>query len=176
MKSLISNVLKISLFALVCNVYAVDFSKKQLVNLEYAYNYGKYMHYEKENNEMGYIYAALAWKESSAGTMFQGGENHQAYGMFQNYLPTLRARIEQKGLDIEDKYIIEVVSKSKRISADFAKIELEYWLKVRNGNLKMALASYNAGWKWQGSIGYANDVISKANYLKRNQYFANLDG
>lgn len=56
---------------------------------------------------------------------------------------------------------------NREVSAFYAVDELVYWLDVRNGNIRLALASYNAGWNYKAGLGYADEVLKKANHLKR---------
>lgn len=153
------------------------FSNVQLDNLHYAYQFGEQYqksgkakeHSERYNNNgLGYIMAALAWQESSAGINLKGKSGHQAYGIFQNYLPTLRSRVKEVGWNMTDSEIIHMVKKRKN-SAAWAYIELSYWLNRHNGDMRKAIASYNAGNNWKAGNGYASEVIAKANYLKSNK-------
>lgn len=150
------------------------FSNVQLDNLHYAYSFGeqfqkngkfKEHQHRYDNNGLGYIMAALAWQESSAGTNTAKGKGHHAYGMFQNYLPTLRERVKQVGWKMSDEEIVRMV-KSRKNSATWAYVELSYWLDRHKGDMRKAIASYNAGNKWKAGNGYASQVIEKANYLK----------
>lgn len=151
------------------------FSNEQLDNLHYAYAFGeqyqksgKFKEHESryDNNGLGYIMAALVWQESSAGlnTGMQK-QKHHAYGMFQNYLPTLRNRVTQVGWNMSDKEIIRMVKKRSN-SASWAYIELSYWLNVHKGDMRKAISSYNAGWNVKAGNKYASQVLEKANYLK----------
>lgn len=153
------------------------FNDTQLDNMRYAYSFGeqydkqgKFKKREKryDNNGLGYIMAALVWQESSAGIKEKGKRGHEAYGMFQNYLPTIRERVKQLGWNMTDQEIIRMMKKRNN-SAAWAYIELSYWLKVHNGNMRKAIASYNAGWKVKAGDAYASDVLKKANYLKSQQ-------
>lgn len=153
------------------------FSNVQLENLQYAYSFGEQFQKDGkfkghnnryDNNGLGYIMAALAWRESSAGLKTQGGNEHHAYGMFQNYLPTVRERVKEVGWNMTDAQIISML-KDRKNSATWAYIELSYWLDRHNGDMRKAISSYNAGNKWQAGNKYASDVIAKANYLKSNK-------
>ncbi|BBC78177.1 hypothetical protein KNT65_gp129 [Escherichia phage EcS1] len=154
-----------------------NFSNEQLDNLQFAYAFGE--QYQKSgkfkehnarynNNGLGYIMAGLAWQESSAGVLTKKSKEHHAYGMFQNYLPTLRSRTKQLGYNMSDREIIRMV-KSRENSAAWAYIELSYWLEIHKGDMRKALSSYNAGWAVKAGNKYASDVLSKANYLKSNK-------
>lgn len=154
------------------------FSNEQLDNLQFAYAFGE--QYQKsgkfkepkdryDNNGLGYIMAGLVWQESSAGLNTGAHkEKHHAYGIFQNYLPTLRSRVSQVGWNMTDAQIIKMV-KDRGNSASWAYIELSYWLEKHNGDMRKAIASYNAGWKAKPNSKYANEVLKKANYLKSNK-------
>ncbi|ANA49461.1 hypothetical protein BI049_gp107 [Salmonella phage vB_SnwM_CGG4-1] len=154
-----------------------NFSNVQLENLNYAYQFGeqfskdgKYKTHDKRynNNGLGYIMAALLWQESSAGLNTKGKSGHQAYGMFQNYLPTMRERTKQIGWNMTDLQIKTMLNKRSN-SASWAYIELSYWLNRHDGNIRKAIASYNAGNNWKAGNKYASQVIEKANYLKSNK-------
>lgn len=153
------------------------FSNVQLDNLHYAYSYGE--QYQKsgkekeprnryDNNGLGYIMAAISWQESSAGTNLKAGKGHHSYGVFQNYLPTVKARAKQDGKQLSDSEIKQML-KSRRNSAKWAYIELSYWLNIHNGNMRKALASYNAGWNVKSGNTYASNVLEKAYFLKTNK-------
>lgn len=153
------------------------FSSEQLDNLQFAYAFGEQFQKSgkfKERNDrydnkgLGYIMAGLAWQESSAGTLMGGSKEHHAYGMFQNYLPTLRNRIKEAGWKMSDKEIIQMLKKREN-SATWAYIELTYWLDVHKGDMRKALSSYNAGWAVKAGNTYASKVITKANYLKSHK-------
>ncbi|QQG32152.1 hypothetical protein CkP1_0125 [Citrobacter phage CkP1] len=154
-----------------------NFSNVQLENLNYAYQFGeqfakdgKYKTHENryDNNGLGYVMAALLWQESSAGLKTTGKSGHQAYGMFQNYLPTMRNRIKQIGWNMTDSEIKQMLN-NKSHSASWAYIELSYWLNRYDGNMRKAIASYNAGNNWKAGNGYASQVLEKAYYLKSNK-------
>lgn len=161
------------------SAYSVEptFSNEQLDNLHYAYAFGEQYQKSgkfKENPNqkgLGYIMAGLLWQESSAG-INQGlnKDKHHAYGMFQNYLPTLRSRVQQVGWKMSDKEIIRMVQKRQN-SASWAYIELTYWIDVHKGDLRKAIASYNAGWNFKAGSKYASEVLEKANYLKSKKMF-----
>ena len=79
------------------------FSNEQMENLQYAYAFGeqfqkngKYKENPHQHNGLGYIMAGLTWQESSAGVNTGlNKDKHHAYGIFQNYLPTVRERVKE---------------------------------------------------------------------------------
>lgn len=153
------------------------FSNVQLDNLKFAYEFGeqfgkdgKFKDHKTryDDNGLGYIMAAMTWQETSAGLNMPFKKGHEAHGMFQNYLPTLRARTRQIGWNMTDQELVGMVS-SRNNSASWAYIELSYWLNVHKGDIKKSIASYNAGNSWHKGSKYANDVLAKANYLKSHQ-------
>lgn len=152
----------------------VNFKEVQLDNLKYAYDVGVQSDIDLE--DIGYIFSALVWQESSAGTITgEGKSGHKAYGIFQNYLPTVKSRLKQRGLTYSDQNVINML-KDRHFSAIFAEMELSYWLEWHKGDIFKSLASYNAGYKWQRSKGYANEVLRKANHLKKyDNNFLNTD-
>lgn len=154
---------------------AVEFSKEQLDVLQYAYAYGNQFTVKGKKDEirpddksgLGHVMAGIAWQESSAGANMGRKPGHHAYGIFQNYIKTVRAKIDANKLGVKDCEI-KAMLEQRHHSAQWAMDELQYWLKVRNGNIRLALASYNAGWDYKAGLGYADAVLKKSKYLKRN--------
>lgn len=144
-----------------------NFSDKQIDNLSKAYHYGQKRPSPFKNSrvEFGYIMAAILWQESSAG--MNCGKNGHAVGAFQNYVPTVKSRMKQDGTHKPSHQIAKELS-NFNTSAHWASVELNYWLKVHNGNMNKALASYNAGWNTKAGASYSNSVMRKAVYLKQN--------
>lgn len=152
------------------------FSNVQMDNLQYAYQFGeqfskdgKYKTHENIHKPgLGYIMAAILWQESSAGLLTTGKKGHQAYGMFQNYLPTMKERLKQQNWKLTDTEIKRMLNKRSN-SASWAYIELSYWLNIHEGDMRKAISSYNAGWNVKAGNKYASQVLDKAYYLKNNQ-------
>lgn len=153
-----------------------NFTPNQLDNLHFAYQYGEqfekngklkinHPHARYDGKGLGHIMAGIAWQESSAGANLAPKKNHHAYGLFQNYLKTVKDKHKQRGIKMSDRQTINHIMK-REVSAYYAIDELAYWLKVRNGNIRLALASYNAGWNYKAGLGYADSVLKKANHLK----------
>ncbi len=153
-----------------------NFTAHQLDNLHFAYQYGE--QFEKSGKlkndhpniryngkGLGHILAGIAWQESSAGANLAPKKNHHAYGLFQNYLKTVKAKNAKRGVKMSDRQTINFIM-NREVSAFYAMDELAYWLDVRNGNIRLALASYNAGWNYKAGLDYADSVLKKANHLK----------
>lgn len=175
----------IALMMLSANLKAVTFSDEQIANLTYAFKFGEQFNTNgtpKQPNEahkpgLGYVFAAIAWQESSAyedPRKLSHSKGHQAYGMFQNYLPTVKSRFKQMGIDMPKEEIIRLLI-SRENSAEWSYIELKTWLKYHKGHLRNALASYNGGYNWKSkqTQGYAKSVLNKATYLKNNKIVVN---
>lgn len=145
-----------------------DFSKEQVRNLQKAYNYGKNnpLKFKGTDLNYGYIMAAIMWQESSAGTNIGAGRH--AVGPYQNLVTTVQSRMKQNGINKSRSQISKELA-SHATSAKWSRIELSYWLEVHNGSINKALASYNAGWKYQKGLRYSNSVIRKAKYLKQHK-------
>lgn len=157
----------------------IHFDSSQLDNLNYAYHFGdqfqKNGKFKTESTRnapsLGYIMAGLAWQESSGGINNKGkAPEHDAYGMFQNYLPSVKSWTEVVNWKMSDSQIKKMLSKREN-SATWAYIELSYWLNRYDGNISKAVASYNAGNNYKKGLSYSKQVIKKANYLKEHQMF-----
>lgn len=150
--------------------FAYNFSQAQVSNMKQAYSYGnKYAKQLPKSRHgdlnLGYIMAAILWQESSAG--INCGKNGHAVGPYQNYIPTVKSRMKQNGVTKSNAQIASELKQFDR-SAYWAHTEMEYWLKVHNGSMPKALASYNAGWQISKGKSYSSSVIKKAQYLKTN--------
>lgn len=160
---------------------AADFTETQKYNLSYAYNYGKahdlmgnIRDVENPNflnqRHLGTLFAAIAWEESSAGlNTGRQKKGHHAYGMFQNLYKTVVAKLNQRNIPFRHWYLKKDLE-TKSSSAEWAMDELGYWLKIRKGNIRLALASYNAGWDYKVGLGYADRVLAKNRQLKRMDF------
>lgn len=146
----------------------IRFNQKQIENMRFACDVGKKIY--NKGTDSCFLMAALVYVESSAGMNVVGGKGHKSHGLFQNYVVTVQNRMKNEGINVSKVHIKDRLIKDRDFSAKYATIELKYWLKKRNGNLIQALASYNAGWKWQRGKGYANKVIATRNYLIKNNH------
>lgn len=161
-----------------------NLSYEQYDNLNYAYHFGQQFNkngdprdFEKDKEHLGYIFAAIAFKESSGyenPNLVVYRKNHHAYGMFQNYIKTVRNRLKQAGIPKHDNDIIEELL-DRGNSAYWSHVELKSWLKVHKGDINKALASYNAGYNWKYKVGqtYSYEVRTIAEYLKSNSIVGN---
>lgn len=146
-----------------------NFSDHQKENLVFACDYGRTVKYSGISpEEMCYVFSAIIWQESSAGNIdpMRVRKGHHSYGYFQNYIVTVRSRLKMQGYNLTNQQIISMLS-DRKTSALYAKIEILEWLKHRKGNLHKALASYNAGWKYERGVGYANSIKKKMAYLRK---------
>lgn len=143
-----------------------NFSDKQVQNMQKAYNYGnsKQKKFNGARTDFGYIMAAILWQESSCGINIKNGH---AVGAFQNYIPTVKSRMKQDGVNKSHAQISKELS-NFNTSAHWSNIEIDYWLKTHNGNMPKALASYNAGYNVGAGRKYSNQILQKALYLRAN--------
>ncbi|ADG60038.1 hypothetical protein Acj9p138 [Acinetobacter phage Acj9] len=144
-----------------------DFSPQQIKNMQAAYKYGssKPLKFNGSRVDFGYIMAAIIWQETSAG--INCGTGSHAVGHYQNLVTTVKSRMAQDGVHKSRAQIANEL-KNPSTSAHWARVEMQSWLGVHNGNIQRALASYNAGWKHQRGAKYSANVLRKADYLKAN--------
>ncbi|CAH1068194.1 hypothetical protein ABNavy1_135 [Acinetobacter phage AB-Navy1] len=144
-----------------------NFSEVQIKNMQKAYKYGRSqpLKFNGSRVDFGYIMAAIIWQETSAG--INCGTGKHAAGQYQNLVTTVKSRMAQNGIQKSRAQITKELQ-NPNVSAHWARVEMQSWLKVHNGDINRALASYNAGWKHQRGALYSRNVLKKANYLKDN--------
>ena len=168
----------VSLFMLVCvanfalanptnkcgSVY--DFTNDQKEIIAYAYNYGK-------KYGLGYTLAAIAWHELCAGEYRMNFADPSA-GLYHALIPGVIRRYQMlKDNGFNRNVIGEMLVRDDEFASKVAIDELLYWDKVRNGNWKDMIKSYNKGFSWEKSASankfaenYYNNVRQKREILE----------
>ncbi len=142
------------------------FSDKQKDILFYAYYYGK-------DHGLGYLMAAIAWKESCAGEYLLNFSDPSA-GIYHNHIPSV---IKKYTKYKDSSFLRNVVGQMLIANPTFASSvtldNLFYWDKIHKGNLEKIIKSYNRGFSWQQSsvanksaTAYYNDVANKMRELQ----------
>lgn len=152
----------------------IKFNDKQLDNMRYACNIGKTIY--NKGTDSCFLLASIVYVESSAGMNVSGKKGHKSFGLFQNHITTVKNRMKAEGIRPSDHHIKHRLITDRDFSAKYGKIELQYWMKQRKGNLVQSLASYNAGWNWKKGQDYANKVIRVRNYLIQNNRTLKIRG
>lgn len=152
-----------------------EFKDFQLENLRYAYHYGK-------KDKMGFTMAAIAWKESCAGAYRYNAQDPSAgnyHVLLQSAVKLDRMFRGEKNIDrpisgFEMNKIADRLVRSKRFASKIALHQLLEWKKIRKGDMKKILKSYNRGYSWENSETnnksaeeYANDILEKIKILKK---------
>lgn len=157
-------------------VAALDnLTPKQKKVLEYSFKVGNQyaLHTaqpvdSEDTKRLGYHLAAIAWIESRAcENSGKGKKNHHAYGCWQVMASTASKRMDNK----YPKRVVVNRLETLQGGSQFAIYELQYWLQYHKGDVKKALASYNAGFKYrkQDARTYAAMVTHTAKLLKEKQ-------
>lgn len=157
-------------------VAALDnLTPKQKQVLEYSFKVGNQyaLHTaqpidSEDTKKLGYHLAAIAWIESRAcENSGKGKRNHHAYGCWQ-----VTAKSASKRMDdhLSKKTVVRKLE-TLQGGSEYAIYELQYWLNYHKGDVKKALASYNAGFKFRKGEAktYANMVTHTAKLLKEKQ-------
>lgn len=118
-----------------------DFSKAQRNVILKAFKYGLKSGY-------GYTMAAIAWKESCAGEYKMNFADPSA-GIYHAHIPGLLKKNNQKDTGFMRNMVGELLVRDDEYASQVALDELLYWHKVRNGNWKEVIKSYNKGFSWQ---------------------------
>ncbi|MGX2981564.1 hypothetical protein [Helicobacter sp. 23-1045] len=132
-----------------------DFNANQKEIIAYAYNYGK-------KYGLGYTLAAIAWHESCAGEYRMNFADPSA-GLYHALIPNVIRRYQMlKDNGFNRNVIGEMLIRDDEFASKVAIDELLYWDKVRNGNWKDMIKSYNKGFSWEKS--------ASANKFAENYY------
>lgn len=118
-----------------------DFSKAQKNVILKAFKYGLKSGY-------GYTMAAIAWKESCAGEYKMNFADPSA-GIYHAHIPGLLKKNNQKDTGFMRNMVGELLIRDDEYASQVALDELLYWHKVRNGNWKEIIKSYNKGFSWE---------------------------
>ncbi|RAX54611.1 hypothetical protein CCY99_02275 [Helicobacter sp. 16-1353] len=136
----------IALFATPINkcVSVDEFSQSQKEIIAYAYNYGK-------QYDLGFTLAAIAWHESCAGEYRMNFADPSA-GIYHALIPGVIRRYKMlKDTGFNRNVIGELLVRDDEFASKVAIDELMYWDKVRDGNWKNIVKSYNKGFSWEKS-------------------------
>lgn len=121
-----------------------QFSEDQKEIIAYAYNYGK-------KYDLGYTLAAIAWHESCAGEYRMNFSDPSA-GIYHALIPGVIRRYQMLSDNSFNRNVIgELLVRDDEFASKVAIDELMYWDKVRKGNWKDMIKSYNKGFSWEKS-------------------------
>lgn len=141
-------------------------NKAQIQTIRYAYHYG-------EKYDFGYTMAAIAWKESCAG-LYRINFDDPSAGIYHAHIPgVIKRHYKTKNTSFKRNVIAEKLIRDPEFASKIALEELLYWKKVRKGNWKEIIKSYNKGFSWEKSKGrnelaeaYYKDISQRVNVLK----------
>ena len=143
------------------------FSDRQKEVIAYAYTYGK-------KYDLGLTLAAIAWHESCAGEYRMNFADPSA-GIYHALIPGVIKRYKiLKDNGFNRNVVGELLIRDDEFASKVAIDELLYWKKVRNGNLKDMIKSYNKGFSWEKGVksnalanNYYNNIKEKINILSK---------
>lgn len=142
------------------------FDKDQIQTIRYAYHYGK-------KHNLGFTMAAIAWKESCAGLYRINFEDPSA-GIYHAYLPNvIKRHYKKRNTSFRRNAVAERLIRDPEFASQIALEELLYWKKIRKGNWKEIIKSYNKGFSWeknhlrnQMAESYYEDISKKIAILQ----------
>ena len=132
----------------------------QIKTLNMSYRYGE----ENLGKGWGKVMVGIAHRESQLGVKLINNKTKD-YGVFQNHLKTVVKRNNIKSPAKAKKRLIN----DFHYSADESRKEIEFWKKVHGEkNIKKILASYNAGYNYNGTKGktYSKDVLDSVKLMQ----------
>lgn len=156
-----------------CLIYADScrdikrFNQSQIDTVRYAYHYGK-------KHNLGYTMAAIAWKESCAG-LYRINFDDPSAGIYHAHLPSvIKRHYKAKNTSFKRNIVAEKLIRDPEFASKIALEELLYWKKIRKGNWKEMIKSYNKGFSWEKSKGrnkiaeaYYEDISQRVEILKK---------
>ncbi|QPI17808.1 hypothetical protein POP12_016 [Pectobacterium phage POP12] len=122
------------------------------------------------DKRLGYQLAAISWIESRAcKDTGKGKKNHHAYGCFQILYNTAKTRTPEMS-GASSKRLLVSRLETLQGGSDYALQELEYWLSYHKGDMKKALASYNAGFSYSSREAktYSKMVMNTASLIEKH--------
>lgn len=138
------------------------FSDDQKEIIAYAYNYGK-------KYDLGFTLAAIAWHESCAGEYRMNFADPSA-GIYHALIPIVIKRYQMlKDTGFNRNVIGELLIRDDEFASKVAIDELLFWDKVRNGNWKDIIKSYNKGYLWEKSNKYNEIAENYYNNIKQKK-------
>lgn len=145
------------------------FDKDQIQTIRYAYHYGK-------KHDLGYTMAAIAWKESCAG-LYRINFDDPSAGIYHAYLPNvIKRHYKKRNTSFRRNVVAERLIRDPEFASQIALDELLYWKRIRKGNWKDMIKSYNKGFSWdknrlknKTAEDYYKDISNKVQILQ--EYF-----
>lgn len=115
-----------------------------------------------EPDNLSYSLAAIAWQESSAGVQLKNPSDPSS-GVF---MVTTKNALHYAGWeDTEANHAVmyEVLQYDFNTSAEYALMNLKWWVRLHGDNWKRSWASYNSGYNWDSKAGrmYSKGVEEK---------------
>ena len=135
------------------------FSEEQKEVIVYAYNYGK-------KYDLGFTLAAIAWHESCAGEYRMNFADPSA-GIYHALIPGVIKRYQMlKDTGFNRNVIGALLIRDDEFASKVAIDELLFWNKVRNGDWKNIIKSYNKGYLWEKNERYNEMAEDYYNNIK----------
>ncbi|CBG40018.1 hypothetical protein [Helicobacter mustelae] len=143
-----------------------DFTPAQKKAILFAFHYGN-------EQDLGYMMAAIAWQESCAGKYMLNFSDPSA-GLFHAHLPVVIAQYSKlKDSAFNRNMVGQILIQDQDFAAKVALDQLLMWRKRFGGNQEKMLKSYNKGTSWlknqeknQKAELYAKKVSQKIALLK----------
>jgi len=135
------------------------FTIDQLNILKKAKDYGRSLN-------LSYSLQAIVWQESSAGVQ---RENYISgcFGIGHIRLRTYLDRHKIKRTYKNQLIYKHLLTYNDDLNLQAMVDELEFWLKVHDGNFLKSWASYFAGYDVKAGLSYARDIQAKIKQLKK---------
>lgn len=135
------------------------FNMEQLELIQASYDAGK-------KHDYGWTLAAMAWQESSAGVKPLNW-NDPSFGPFHANIKSVSNRFGAKNQH-EEFFLAQELMYNFNFAVEAAVAELDYWKKIRKGNWRKMVMSYNAGGNMSAGQAHLNKIITKIQFLKSN--------
>lgn len=143
-----------------------SFTQDQKDVIFYAYYYGK-------SYGFGYTMAAIAWQESCAGEYLINFADPSA-GIYHAHIPgVIKQYTKHKDNGFLRNVVGQMLISNPEFASSIALDHLRYWSRVRRGDFKKIIKSYNKGFQWEKNRRanhlaneYYNSIVDKVKQLE----------
>jgi len=113
---------------------------------------------------LSYSLAAVAWQESSAGVQLEN-PNDPSSGVFHVTVGNALHYSGWEDTEANRQVMYGVLKHDFDTSAEYATLNLKFWIRLHGEDWMKVWASYNAGYNVSAGAGYSRDIAEKVKVI-----------